>query len=453
MCLSLLCLFGASIFTLKITEAVNESTRGELVWEKTFGGKGYDIANSIQITPEGDYIITGVTSPAPASTAGPSEEDIYLLKIDSSGELIWEKNLGGNGPDGGYSVQMTDDGCYIITGFMGSYEGNLYHIYLGKIDSSGNTLWEKTYFATGWDFGCSVIQTSDRGYAIAGNTYNYMTENNEVYLVKIDASGNEEWGKIYGGTDDDYGSCIVQTNDGGYAIAGTTESFGNGGDVYLVKTDNLGNMEWSKTYGDIGRDGGCSIVQTSDDGYAIAGLTYPVGKEAADVYLVKTDSSGNEEWSKTYGGEGWDEGNCVIQTNDENYVITGISKSFSKYGDCDAYVIKTDTEGNLLWELSVGGTRDDTGKSIRETENDSYVITGSTESSGAGEEDVYLIKIQEKVVTSDSGATEPVQQQETQTSTPQEGIPGFPLFSVIFGLTILIFLSLTTNIIISLRRN
>ena len=207
-------------------------------------------------------------------------------------------------------------------------------------------MWSRTYGGTGVDFGYSMTKTNDVGFIIVGATNSSGAGNYDVYLVKTDWNGAMQWNKTYGGTGDEFGYSIVQTGDGGYTLAGHSSSFGSGSlDVYLVKTDASGNMMWSRAFGGTGTDYAYSIVSTSDGGYIIAGATNSSGAGRNDVYLIKTDANGNMQWSRTYGGIGDDSARLVIQTADGGYALIGATNSFGA-GDYDAWLIKTDSAGN-----------------------------------------------------------------------------------------------------------
>jgi len=225
-----------------------------------------------------------------------------------------------------------------------------------KTDPNGNMEWNQTYGGTNQDSGFSVVQTGDGGYAIAGSTYSFGAGSADVWLVKTDPNGNMEWNQTYGGTGGDYGRSVVETGDGGYAIAGRTGFYGFE-DVYLVKTDADGNMEWNQTYGGTKADVPESVVQTGDGGYAITGYTTSFGAGFEDVWLVKTDADGNMEWNQTYGGTFPDYGRSVVETGDGGYAIAGQTYSFGA-GDWDVWLVKTDPFGLVepktgLWITSV----------------------------------------------------------------------------------------------------
>jgi hypothetical protein len=211
-------------------------------WEKTFGGKQKDRGESVAETRDGGYIIAGRTS-----SFGSGNDDIYLVKADQSGNEIWVKTFGGKDDEWGFSVEQTMDGGYIIAGATSSYGEGYYDVYLIKTDELGNKQWSRTFGGEDDDFAFSVQQTRDGGYIIVGWTSSFGAGKDDVYLIKTNATGKEQWSKTFGGVDFDLGLSVKETTDGGYIIVGWTSSFGKGnGDVYLVKTDALGNKQWSK---------------------------------------------------------------------------------------------------------------------------------------------------------------------------------------------------------------
>ena len=305
---------------------------------------------------------------------------------------IWIQAYGGTDKDYPQSVVETSDGGYAITGYTASY-GVGGDFWLVKTDSSGTALWNQTYGGIGSEVGHSVVQTTDGGYAIAGETRYSYSDSVDFWLVKTDSAGMVQWNQTYGGPNDDYGWSVVQTTDGGYAIAGFTQSYGVGTDFWLVKTDSAGIAQWNRTYGGPTGDFGASLVQTSDGGYAIAGRTnsYGVGN---DFWLVKTDQSGAAEWNQTYGGPNYEEGHSVVQTSDGGYAIAGHTNSYGT-GDYDIWLVKTDDSGTVEWTQAYGGTGTDYWGIAVETSDGGFAIVGTTWSFGAGSEDILLIKTDE----------------------------------------------------------
>jgi hypothetical protein len=353
-------------------------------WNQTYGG-GTDEAYAVVQTSDGGYALTGRTYSFGAGSA-----DFYLVKTDVSGNMLWNKTYGGAGADEAHSVVQTTDGGYMLAGYTNSFGAGNSDFYLVKTDASGNLLWNRTYGGAGVDYGYSVVQTGDGGYAITGVTDVYGARHGDVCLIKTDSEGNTQWNKTYGGTNYEETQSLVQTGDGGYAVAGYTYSFGAGdANSYLVKTDALGNMQWNKTYGGTDYEFSYSLVRTSDGGYAIAGFTTSLGD--VDCHLVKTDASGSMLWSKTYGGTGDDEAYSVVQTSDGGYALAGLTRSFGAGLD-DCYLVKTDASGNLLWSRSHGGTQVDWAYSVVQTSDGGYALAGFTDSFRSGKRVCYLVK-------------------------------------------------------------
>ena len=321
---------------------------GDTLWTKTYGTVGYEVGYSGQQTSDGGYIITGMTSP---SSYGNS--NVYLIKTDSKGDALWTKSIGGSFDDYGSSVQQTTDGGFIITGAKEPFANTADEdVYLIKTDSNGDTLWTKTYGGERFDWGLSVQQTTDGGFIITGGT----TENvhRDVYIIKTDSNGDTLWTKTYGGFFDDYGNSVQQTTDGGFIITGETASAYSDGyeDVYLIKTDSNGDTLWTKTYGGVYFDIGCSVQQTTDGGYFITGYTKSFGN-GQNVYLIKTEGNGDILWTKTYGGENYDTGLSGQQTIDGGYIITGYKTLYDFGWQNNVYLIKTDKNGGLTFTTEI----------------------------------------------------------------------------------------------------
>ena len=359
----------------------------DTLWTKTFGGSDWDVGNCVQQTLDGGYIIAGYTY-----SFGIGGSDVYFIKTDTNGDTSWTHTFGESLEDErGYSVQQTSDGGYIITGNTSSFSAAWYDVYLIKTDLNGNETWSKAFGGYNDDEGKCVQQTNDGGYIIAGYTESFGAGSADVYLIKADSNGNELWSQTYGGNYLDWGRCVRQTSDSGYIIVGNT-NLGNpsGQDVFLIKTDANGNEIWSYTFGESDYDVGNSVQQTSDGGYVITGTGY---SEDCDVCLIKTDANGIELWTQTYGGIAYDEGCSVQQTSDSGYIIAGCTYSFGT-GYIDVYLIKTDANGNEQWSQTFGGSFfEDRGKSVQQTSDGGYIIAGRTWSYGAGSSDVYLIRL------------------------------------------------------------
>jgi uncharacterized delta-60 repeat protein len=354
---------------------------------KTYGGAYYDGAYSVRQTSDGGYIVAGYTY-----SFGAGDHDLFLIKIDANGNIQWDKTYRGTSIDYAHSVQQTSDGGYIVAGGTWSFGAGWVDIFLIKTDANGNIIWAKTYGGTYRDVAYSVQQTSDGGYIVAGWTNSIGAGYSDIFLIKTDANGNRIWAKTYGGTSWDEAYSVQQTSDGGYIVAGYTRSFGAGSaDIFLIKTDANGNIQWAKTYGGTYWDEAYSVQQTSDGGYIVAGGTYSFGAGWVDIFLIKTDANGNIIWAKTYGGGSYDYAYSVQQTSDGGYIVAGWTNSIGA-GYSDIFLIKTDANGNRIWAKTYGGGSYDYAYSVQQTSDGGYIVAGETESFGAGSGDIFLIK-------------------------------------------------------------
>jgi predicted secreted protein len=355
------------------------------MWTKTYGGTGSDIGQGgVVQTSDGGYAIAGATS-----SFGAGGWDFWLIKTDANGNMQWNKTYGEALDEYSGGMCHTNDGGYALSGYTSSSGAGGNDGWLVKTDAAGNMQWNKTYGGTGDEHVMHVIQCGDGGYAMSGRTSSFGAGGNDSWLIKTDAFGNMQWNKTYGGTGDDVSTSVVQNSDGSYTMAGVTNSFGaSGTDAWLVKTDATGNTLWNKTYGGSGSDGAESMIQTSDGGYATIGYTRSFGG-IFKAYLVKTDSSGNMQWYNAYEGD-TDFGIHMIQTADGGYAIVGYS--FLSSTNADFLLIKTDASGNMQWKLNYGGTAQDNGYDLVQTSDGGYALLGKTASSGAGDMDFWLVK-------------------------------------------------------------
>jgi len=319
---------------------------GNTLWSKNYGGRGSEEGHCIQVTHDGGFIITGYSN-----SFGSGKKDVYLLRTNGDGDTLWTKTYGGAGIDGGMSVWECKDHGFIIAGETYSYGKGTVNAYLIRTDSKGDTLWTRVFGGNGIEQGNSVQETSDGGFIITGRTNSFGAGDYDVYLIRTDNKGHKLWMQTFGGTGSEEGKAVKQTNDNGFIIAGYTKSFGAGGtDMYLIKVDKDGNEEWTKTFGGRTDDIATGVAQTHEGGYIAAGYSNSFGR-GVDAYLVRTDEKGNVKWANTYGDESDDFGNAVDQTEDGGFVIGGSTVRSAIQGEKsekikNVYLVKIDASGN-----------------------------------------------------------------------------------------------------------
>jgi len=360
-------------------------------WNKTYGGANDDglYARCLVQTNDGGYAMAGWTS-----SFGAGGLDVWLVKTDADGNVQWNKTYGGTGDDTyTVSIVQTNDGGYAMASTTNSFGAGQRDFWLIKVDALGIMQWNHTYGGSNTDFARALVQTSDGGYTIAGITASYGAGNQDFWLVRTDSAGVMQWNKTYGGASIDSSTSMVQTSDGGYAIAGNTYSFGAGDmDFWLVKTDAAGNMQWSKTYGTAYGETVYSLTQTFDGGYALAGSIHYGNSYAKDFWLVKADAGGNMQWNHAWGtAGGHEEASCVVQDSDGGYTLVGYTTPYWTL-PYHLWLIKTDGNGNDIWNKTYNGTGFGWADNLIRTSDGGYALAGLTNSYGAGNYDFWLVK-------------------------------------------------------------
>jgi len=389
----LICVFLVASLVLLSISTVSASSSSLTAWNKLYGGVLDDEAAAIVQTGDGGCAIAGTTS-----SFGVGSADFWLIKTDASGNVEWNQTYGGAGADFAYSMVQTSDGGYVMAGETYSFGAGDSDFWLVKVDYSGSMQLNRTYGEPTADRANSVIQTSDGGYALAG----YSTGNNaseDLRFVKTDSMGNMQWNRTYGGSRWDEADSVIQTSDGGYMLAGTTNSLSDEiyipHDCWLVKTDSNGNMEWNKTYdNDGGSDGANSLVQTSDGGYTLAGHTG--GFIGQNVWIIKTDPDGNRTWDVIWSTREPQRTSSLIQTSDGGYAVTGWTDSLDGYAGMSSYLflVKADLNGNIQWNSTYTGLGDSKTLFAVQTDEGGYVMAGTTRSTDEGTHyDVWFAKV------------------------------------------------------------
>lgn len=412
-----------------------QTTPPVILWQKSFGGTGDDEGYTMCRTNDGGSVIAGISNLTSGDVTGNhGDYDFWVIRIDTSGNLLWQKSLGGTGDDEANSVLQSYDKGFIILGSSNSIDGDVTgnigsrDYWVVKLDSAGNLLWQKSYGGTNIDATGFIQPTKDSGYVISGYTYsnnvnvsgNHSTTTADLWSLKIDSVGNIVWQKCLGGTGNEWGAIIHQTNDGGYIVAGDSKS--NNGDVsghhgslstqdyWVVKLDTARNIQWQKSLGGTSDDVLNSIEQTNDGGYIIAGSSMSNNGDVTnnhgnnDYWIVKLDTSGNIQWQKCLGGTGDDQAMEIHQTSDGGYIVTGESASANgnvtaNNGGYDFWIVKLDTVGNIQWQKSIGGTGTDVSSSIYQNADGSIIVAGYSDSNDGdvsgnhGSNDFWVAKL------------------------------------------------------------
>ena len=311
--------FGSSdIWILKL------ASDGSIEWEKTYGEDGVDEGASIEQTLDGGYIVA-----ARSESFSPASYDVLILKLASDGSIEWQKLYGGDDSDGAYSVQQTNDGGYIVAGYTTFYQTNLTDFWIIKLSSNGNIEWNRTYGESLRETAYSIQQTFDGGYIVGGTIESFGAGSIDVWIVKLASDGTVEWQKAYGERDGEGFSSVRQTIDGGYIVAGSIIFFGAGQyDFWIFKLSSEGDIEWNKTFGGNLGDRPSSIQPTFDGGYIVAGTTESYGMGSFDIWILKLSFDGTIEWEKTYGGSQREGETYIQETLEGGYIVAGSTASY-----------------------------------------------------------------------------------------------------------------------------
>lgn len=350
---------------------VKLSSAGSIEWQQSLGGSNFEYAFSIAETASGQYVVAGYTYSSNGDVTGfHGSNDYWIVKLSVSGAIIWQKCFGGAFYEGTQSFQQTTDGGFIIAGGSNSSDGDVTANYgnadywIIKLDTAGSIVWQKNFGGSDYEGAYSVQQTSDGGYIIAGNSSSTNGDitvnhgNNDIWIIKLNSSGSLLWQKSFGGSADDYAYSIKQTSDGGYIVAGSsnstdgdiTASHGND-DAWMIRLNASGNLIWQKCFGGSQNDYAYSVSQTNDGGYIMAGYTESTDGDVSgnhgfsDYWIIKMDTAGSLVWQKCLGGSTNDEARSVEQTSDGGYIVAGGAYSTDgdatiNHGSRDVWIVK-----------------------------------------------------------------------------------------------------------------
>ena len=408
----------------------------EIQFIKTFGGGNNEVGLSATKTSDNGYAVLGYTqsNDGDITTKTDTSFDYLVLKYSSDDELLWSKTYGGSADDRGQNIIETSDNGFLVIGYTSSNDNDVETYYGGndfwivKLDSSGNISWQKTFGYIGNDNGIQIIQTSDSGFLIVGEldvsssagegnakTTALKHAGGDYWVIKLNTSGEFEWSRYYGGSFTDTPHGIVETDEGNFIITGTSDSddvdiSNNKGsyDIWTIKISNTGDLIWDKNYGGVEIDEAKAICKTQDGNILIVGNTRSSDQDVstnqggADLWLLKIDTNGNLLWEKTFGGSSFDIGSSIYQTED-GFIISGSSRSldneFTNQGQNDAWILKISSEGNQEWQKLIGGSNIDYLYDCVQLNDGSFIAVGESESSDGditenkGFSDLLIIKI------------------------------------------------------------
>jgi hypothetical protein len=410
-------------------------------WSKDIGGEDTEHFKAIQETSDNGFIVVGYVEPWTRD-----DHDLYIVKTDHEGTPTWSQIYGDMSDDDAYDVIETNDG-YLVVGETKSYGAGLSDLWIIKTDQEGEIIWEKILGGEKVDAAYSVIQNNDE-YIIAGSTASYGNGSKDVWVLKTNDNEEILWNITIGGSKSDKANEIIATSDGGYLIVGETSSYGAGWvDIWLIKLNDDGSVAWNKTYGGSVNDFGKSVKETSS-GFIIAGNSDSFDDNLIEGYIINLDTDGNIIWEKTYGGSSDDLAESIEFYIDDGYLITGYTTSTGT-GESDIWLFSVSPEGELIEESFYGGSMRDRIYEIQKTSDGGYILVGFTWSYGpAG--NGYLIKItmEEPEPISETDTTDTTETEESsettdttdETTEDAKGIPSFPISSILFGLMIVVLL-------------
>lgn len=360
-------------------------------WAIAYGGSAFDDVRSIDRTADGAYLVVGNTG-----SFGAADRDICVSKLWSDGSIMWQKRYGGDNDEHvrSYWIRETADNGYIVAYETDSVGSGRYDMWVLKLNYDGTIAWQKVYGGVTFERDVSIEQTSEGGYIVAGSTFSFGIGWYDIGVLKLDSDGTVAWGKTYGGRGIDYATSVQQTEDGGYLLAGYTDSFGSGKfDLWLVKLASDGSIVWQRTYGGSDNDRANFVQQTQDGGYIAIGDTITYGLGWIDMWALKLDGDGSVSWAKTYGGSSSDSGSCIRQTHDGGYIAAGNTDSFGPVQN-SGWLLKLREDGTVIWEKTYGeeDERYDI-RSVQLTEDTGYIVGGHASNADATVQSAWVAKL------------------------------------------------------------
>ena len=384
-------LIGAALMALALALMAAPAAAGEapnVVWDRTYGAGESEWASSVVALADGGLAVAGGTK-----SKGAGNWDMWVLRLDGSGNAVWERTFGGGEDDGADSVVALADGGLAVAGFTASKGAGGGDMWVLRLNGSGNEVWDRTFGGGDLDLATSVVALADGGLAVAGRTTSKGAGKQDMWVLRLDGSGNVVWDRTFGGGEDDWATSVVALADGGLAVAGLTASKGAGNaDMWVLRLNGSGNVVWDRTFGGSENDWASSVVALADGGLAVAGHTESKGAGDADMWVLRLDGSGNVVWERTFGGGESDEAGSVVALADGGLAVAGSTRSKGA-GTRDMWVLRLDGSGNVLWDRTFGGGLSDWASSVVALADGGLAVAGGTESKGAGKFDVWVLRL------------------------------------------------------------
>lgn len=359
-----------------------------LAWDRTFGGPANDWAYAMTGTRDGGLITAGRTA-----SKGAGGEDAYVVRVDGDGTLLWDRTYGGSGTDRARAIIETGDGGFGVAGATESKGAGEFDAWVLKLNAAGELIWDRHFGGRATDWASAMVETSDGGLAIAAYTQATSENAYDFWVIKLDGNGELLWERQFGGPATDWASAIAETNDRGLVVVGHTESRGAGdADMWIIKLTADGELLWDRTVGGSARDYASAVTATDDGGLVVAGPIESNGAEGVDIQVLKLDASGGIVWNRTFGGSGDDWVRAVVETRDGGHAVAGYTTSKGA-GLNDVWLLKLDAGGKLLWDRTYGGAANEWARALVEMPDGGLALAGDIWSKGAGQADVWVLRV------------------------------------------------------------
>ncbi len=351
----------------------------------TFHLSEYDEAQDVEELPDGGFIVVGKTWMAHTASI-----DILLLRTDAEGRVLWHKTFGGVYRDEGYAVAMTRDGGFIITGSTESYTNGMNDLWLIKVDGTGNMQWSQSFGGSSYDCGLDVQECENGGYIAVGYTQASITGAWYAWLLRTDPLGREIWSRRYGGSERDLGSAVRETSDGGFIVTGLAQRSGNNlSAMWLFKAAPDGALIWERTVDGVDSKSGFDLVEAPDGSIAITGQSDSPSAQASGMVFVRLDPAGDVLVDRVLAQDAIGMGIDIAA--DGSFILCGYTNPYGSDGS-DILLLNVESNGGTRWQRNIGGTRLDRAYSVITTSDKGIMVVGSTRSFGHGDLDLLLLK-------------------------------------------------------------